>query len=157
MSLQYFKNEWSFEVKCFCMLSKQESLLQVDSIIFDRFGQACPNYSSKFVISFSHLKNEVRNKVRDLTPLAGSNITLTIYYTSNVLPPLTLFLSQYQIYTNLFLHLINCLCNISLIFVSSYSRSMYASWLVIFLFDFCFVFLRGGGGGGADLVLGFLG
>ena len=30
---------------------KHESLLQVDSIIFDRFLQECPKYLSKFAIS----------------------------------------------------------------------------------------------------------
>ena len=34
----------------FCML-KHESLLQVDTIIFDGFGQACPKYLGKFAIS----------------------------------------------------------------------------------------------------------
>ena len=125
----------------FSHADKQESLLQVDSIIFDRFGQACPNYSSKFAISFSHRKNEVRNKVRDLTPLAGSNITLTIYYTSNVLPPLTLFLSQYQIYTKLFLHLINCLCNISLfLFQVTVGPCMQVGLLFFFLIFVLFFF-----------------
>ena len=34
----------------FCML-KHESLLQVDTIIFDGFGQAYPKYLGKFAIS----------------------------------------------------------------------------------------------------------
>ena len=38
--------------------------------------------------------------------LSGSNTTLTIYYTSNVLPPLNLFLSQYGIHIKPFLDLI---------------------------------------------------
>ena len=41
--------------------------------------------------------------------------TLAIYYTANVHPPLNPFLSQYGIHTKPFLHLINCLCNISLL------------------------------------------
>ena len=61
------------------------------------------------------LRKKVRNEVRDLTALAFSNTTFTIYYTYNVLPPLTLFLSQYGIHTKPFLHLISCLC-ISLLF-----------------------------------------
>ena len=76
-------------VHCLCSISKRidilhadkhESLLQVDSIIFDRFGQACPNYQGKFAISLCHLKKEIRNEV-----------TLTVCYESNVLPPLSLF------------------------------------------------------------------
>ena len=51
---------------------------------------------------FLYLKKEVRNEVRGLTALAGSNTTLTIYYTSNVLPPWNLFLSQYGIHTKPF-------------------------------------------------------
>ena len=69
----------------------------------------------KFTISLWHLKKEVRNEVRDLTAWVDSNTTLTIYYTSNVLPLLTLFLSQYEIHTKLSLYLIRCSCNISLL------------------------------------------
>ena len=80
------------------------------------FGQTCPKYPSKFALSLWHLEKEIRNEVRDLTALAGSNATLVIYYASNFLPPLTLILSQYGIYTKPFLYWINCLCNISLSF-----------------------------------------
>ena len=54
----------------------------------------------------------------DVTALAGSNTPLTIYYTSNVLLPLTLFHSQYGIHPKTFLHLINCLCNVSSLLLS---------------------------------------
>ena len=91
----------------------KESLLQVDSIIFDGFGQACPKYPGKFEISLWHLKDEVSNEVRDLTALAGSNIALTTYYKSNVLPPVTLFLSSHGIITKSILHLIHCLSDIT--------------------------------------------
>ena len=107
VSLQYFKKELSFEVDVL-HADKHENLLQVDSTIFDGFGQACPNYAAKFAISLWHPKKEVSN----LTALAGSNTILTIYYTSHVLPSLTLFLSQYWIHTKPF-HLSNCLSNIS--------------------------------------------
>ena len=90
---------------------KHESLWEVESIIFHGFGQAYPNYPGKFATFLWHLNEGVRNEVSDLTALAGSNPTLAIYYTSNVLPPLTLFLSQYGIHTKPCLHLINCLCN----------------------------------------------
>ena len=74
---------------------KHESLLRVDCIVFNGFAQTCSNnYPGKFAISLWNLQIEVKNEVRDLTALTGSNITLTIYYTSNVLPPLILFLSQ---------------------------------------------------------------
>ena len=49
----------------------------------------------------------------ELTGLAGSNTSLTINYTSNVLPPLTLFFSECGIHTKRFLHLFNHLCSIS--------------------------------------------
>ena len=114
MSLQFLKNELVYEVDV-SHPDKYESLLQVDSIIFTGFGQACPNYPGKFAIYLLYFKEEVWDEVRDLTALAGSNTTLTIYYTSNVLPPFTLFLSQFRIHTKLFLHLIICLCNISLL------------------------------------------
>ena len=61
---------------------KYESLLHVDTIIFYWFGQTCPTCSGKFAISLWHLKKEVRNEVRELTTLAGSNIAFTIYSTS---------------------------------------------------------------------------
>ena len=92
---------------------KHESLLQVDNTSIDGFWQTYPKFPGKFAISSWHHKKEVRNEIRDLLALAGSNTALTSYYTSNALPPLTLFLSQYEIHTNPFLHLINCLCNIS--------------------------------------------
>ena len=64
-------------------------------------------------MSLWHFKKEVRNEVRDLTALAGSITTLTIYYTYNVLPPLTLIYSQYGIHSKPFLRFINGLCNIN--------------------------------------------
>lgn len=71
----------------FCMpINRHESLLQVDTVIFYEFSWACPNYPGKFAISLWHLKKEVRNEVKGLTALVGSNTTLTIYYTFNVLP-----------------------------------------------------------------------
>ena len=72
MSLQYLKKELSYEVDVL-NADKHESLLQDDNIIFDGFGQACPKYADKFAISLQHLKKKVRNEVRDLTALAGSN------------------------------------------------------------------------------------
>ena len=44
--------------------------------------------------------------MKELTALDGSNTELTICYTSNILPPFTLFFSQYEIHTKFFLHLI---------------------------------------------------
>ena len=118
----------NYKMQCFCNISrkncyevdvlhayKHESFLQVDSIIFDGAGQACSKDLGKRAMSLWHLKKEVRNEVRYLTALVGSITALTIYYTSNVLPPLNLFLSQYGIHTKPFFHLINCLCNISLL------------------------------------------
>ena len=111
MSLQFLKNELVYEVDV-SHPDKYESLLQFDSIIFTGFGQACPNYPGKFAIYLLYFKEEVWDEVRDLTALAGSNTTLTIYYTFSDLPPLILF--QYGIHTKSSLHLINCLLNISL-------------------------------------------
>ena len=51
MSLQYLKKELSYEVDVL-QADKHERLLQIDSIIFDGFGQACPKYSGKFAMSF---------------------------------------------------------------------------------------------------------
>ena len=50
MSLQYLKKELSYRVDD-VHADEHESLLQVDSIIFDGFDQACPNYLGKFAIS----------------------------------------------------------------------------------------------------------
>ena len=80
---------------------------------FHGFDQSCPKYLGKFGMSLWYPKKEVRNEVRVMTALAGSTTTLTIYNTSNFLPTLNIFLSQYGIYTKSFLHLINCLCRIS--------------------------------------------
>ena len=48
--LQYPKKESSYEVYVL-HADKHESLLQVDSIIFNGCGQPCPNYPRKFAIS----------------------------------------------------------------------------------------------------------
>ena len=77
---------------------KKTCPLQVDTVIFNEFGHVCSKYVHKFAISLWHLKKEVSNEVRILNALARSNTTLTIYYyTFNVFPPLTFFLSQYGI------------------------------------------------------------
>ena len=98
--LQYHNKKLRYEVDL-QHDDKHEVLLKIDSIIFDGFCQACPEYPGKFVLSLLHLKKEVRNEVKDLTALAGSNATLTMYYTSNFLPPLNLFLSQYGIFVGI--------------------------------------------------------
>ena len=50
VSSQYLKKELIYEVDVFCMLINMEAL-QVASIIFDGFGQACLNYPGKFAMS----------------------------------------------------------------------------------------------------------
>ena len=90
--MEYLKNELSNEADVL-HADRHESVLQVDNIIFDGFGQGCPKYPAKFAMSLWHLKKEDMNEVRDLTALSGSKAGLTIYYTFNFLPPLTLFLS----------------------------------------------------------------
>ena len=96
----------------FCMLINMKVFYKV-IVFFDGYCKACPSYPGKFAISLWHLKKLARNEVRDSTELAGSDTTLTIYFTSNVLSTLTLFLSQYEIHAKSFLHFINGLCNIS--------------------------------------------
>ena len=48
---QYLRKELSYEVDVL-YADKHESLVQVDSTIFNWFAQACPNYPGKFAISF---------------------------------------------------------------------------------------------------------
>ena len=55
--LQYLKKELNYEVDVL-HADKHEGILQVDSIIFDGFGQACPKYQGKFAISLWHLKEK---------------------------------------------------------------------------------------------------
>ena len=50
MSLSYLKEELSYEVDVL-HAGKHKSILQVDSIIFDGFGQACLKYPGKFAVS----------------------------------------------------------------------------------------------------------
>ena len=57
MSLQFLKKEFSYAVDNLHP-DKHESLLQVNSIIFDGFGQACPNYTVKFAISSDLLRKK---------------------------------------------------------------------------------------------------
>ena len=61
MPVQYLKKELSYEVDVL-NADTHENLSQVDIIIFDGFGQACPNYLGKFSIPLWHLKKEVRNE-----------------------------------------------------------------------------------------------
>ena len=109
----------------------QHSLLQGDTIIFDRVSLACPKYWGKFLVSLWHLKKEVTSEVRNLTALAGSNTTLMIYCTFNVSLPMILFLSQYGIHTKPLLYLINCLCSISslLLFQVMVGPCKLAGWI----------------------------
>ena len=113
--LQYPKNELSYEADVL-HADRQKSLLQVDKIIFDGFGLGCPKCQVKFAMSLWHLKKEDRNEVTDLTALPGSKAGLTIHYTFNVLPPLTLFFSYYGIHAKPFLHLIVCITSSFLLF-----------------------------------------
>ena len=92
VSLKYLKKQLRNEIDVF-HADKHENFSQVASMIFVGFGQTCLNYPGKIAKSLLHLKKEDRSEVRDLTVLAGSNNTLTIYYTSNVPPPLALLLS----------------------------------------------------------------
>ena len=101
MSLQYLKNQLSYEVD-FLLADEDWSLLQVGTVIFYGIGQTCTKYPGKSAMSLWHLKKEVRNEFRDLTALAGSDTTLMICYTSNVLPPMNIFLSQYGIHAKPF-------------------------------------------------------
>ena len=48
--LQYLKKELSYEVNAL-HADKHKSLLQVDSIIFDGFGQTYPKYPGTFSMS----------------------------------------------------------------------------------------------------------
>ena len=61
MSLQYLKKDLSYEVDVF-HAEGHGSFLQVDSIIFDGFGQACQKYPGKLAIFLSHLKKKLGMK-----------------------------------------------------------------------------------------------
>ena len=97
----------------FCMLKTMKVLYKLIVLFLMGLARHTQNTRVNIVITFWHLKKEVKNEVRDLNALAGSNATLTIYYTFHVLPPFTFFLSQYGIHTKLFLHLINSVFKIS--------------------------------------------
>ena len=45
---------------------KHQNFLQVDTIFFDVFGQACTKYPGKFAKFLRYLKKEVRNDVEFL-------------------------------------------------------------------------------------------
>ena len=112
------------------MLINTKNYLQVDSITFDWFGKACPNYSGKFAMFLLYFKKEDVNEVNDLE-LAGSNTALTIYFTSNILPPLALFFSHFGIHTKPFLHLITFLCKIThCCFKLGWFQSSWFVWIV---------------------------
>ena len=80
------RNNWA--MKLFCMLINMKVFCELTLLILMGLARACKKLSDKFTISLWHLKKEVRNEVRFLTALAGSNITLTMYYASNIVPPI---------------------------------------------------------------------
>ena len=49
ISLQFLRKEVSNEVD-FLHVGKYQNFLQVDTIFFERFGQACPQYQDMFAI-----------------------------------------------------------------------------------------------------------
>ena len=108
VSLEYLKKELGCEVDVL-HAEKQESLLQVDAIIFDGVGQACPKYSGKFAMSLWHLLKQLGMKIA----LAGPNTTLTIILYIQCSPTIESFpLSIWNPY-QAFFFFINCLYNIS--------------------------------------------
>ena len=111
----------------FCI---QESLLQVDSIIFDGFDQKCSKYPGKFAISlWRGLK----------LGTCSCWFKYCSYYKSTVLPPLNPFLPQYGIHNKSFLHLTNCLCSVSSLILFQVELGNLASMQIGLLF----VTLRG--------------
>ena len=98
-------------MQCLCNISRKNWVMKLMFCMLINMKFFC----RLIVISLWHLKKEVKNEVRNLTALPASNTALTIYYVSRVFPPLTLSLTQYGIHTKPFLHLISCLCNISLL------------------------------------------
>lgn len=96
--------------------AKHESILKVDSIIFNGFGRVCPKCPRKITIFLWYLRKEIRNKVKDLTfASAGLNSNLTIYYKS--LTEIHFLCSAIWSPSQAFLQLINCLISISLLFL----------------------------------------
>ena len=112
MSLQYLRKELSPEVND--MHTDEHISLSKVVLSFFIVLASMLKLPGKFAISLWHLKKVVTNDIRNLTALADSSTTLTIYYLSNVLPPLTLSLSQYGIHTNT--SLFDCLCKIRSLF-----------------------------------------
>ena len=116
----------------FCMLINMKCFYKLMVLFF--MGLA--RHTQSTLVNLLHLCDIWRKsgiklgqyEIRDLTALAGSNTSLLIYYTSNVSSPLTL-LSQYGILTMPFIHLINCLYNISsLLFQVSVGPCKLARW-----------------------------
>ena len=109
---QYLRTELSYIVDVL-HADKGESFLQVDSIIFDGFDQACPNYLGKFLISLWNIKKEVRNESLGLNCTGWFKC-----YSYNLLyfpcpPTIDPFPhSVWNPYQDI-LHLNNCFCNIS--------------------------------------------
>ena len=109
-SLQYFCNisnkRWGINMIFWMKINIKVfyKLTALFLLVVARYVQSAQN--SKSVISLRYLKKERSHEVDFFCMLI--NIKL-----SNVLPLLNLFLSQYGIHTKSFLHLINCLYNIS--------------------------------------------
>ena len=125
MSLQYLKKELNCKVDVL-HADKHESLLQVDSIFFEGFSQACSRGRGKFAISLWHLRKKSGMKW-------GTYCTGWFKYCSYNMHPM--FSPHWPFYSlNLenaksFPYLINCLCNMSSLLLFQV-KVVHASWLV---------------------------
>ena len=101
VSLQYLKNTLSYEVE-FCMRIDMEIFYNLTVLFLMGLARHAQSTQVNLQYLCDILKKEFRNEVRDFTALIGSSIVFTIYYTSHVLPPLTLFLSYLEFISSLF-------------------------------------------------------
>ena len=107
ISLQYVKKR---VIKLmFCMLINMKVFYKLILLFLMGVVRHAQNTQASLHSLCDILGKKLGMKLRDLNVLTCSNTTPMLYYTSNVLSPLNLMLSQYGIHTKPFLYLINCL------------------------------------------------
>ena len=107
ISLQYLKKR---VIKLmFCMLINMKLFYKLILLFLMGVVRHAQNTQASLHSLCDILRKKLGMKLRDLNALTCSNTTPMLYYTSNVLSPLNLMLSQYGIHTKPFLYLINCL------------------------------------------------
>ena len=134
MSLQYLKKELSYEIDVLHD-DKHESLLRVD-IIFDGFGQV----SQITRVNLQYFCEILRKKPGMKWGINCTGWFKCYFIIHPVFSHHWPFMGQYGIHIKSFIHLINCLYNISLLLLFQVTVGPYNFFFFFFYFSILFIF-----------------